>query len=118
MQFSVRDQQLLNRGIEAKHNLEEANKDLDSTVEQLLIKNAELEAYAHTIAHSLKTPLAASIRFLDILSNLNEDSLSKKQHRLAMQALRLCASEWTWPLMRRSIIWKRQIKASIPRLSN
>ncbi len=73
--------------IEAKHNLEEANKDLDSKVEQLEIKNAELEAYAHTIAHSLKTPLAASIRFLDILSNFNADSLSKKQHQLARQAL-------------------------------
>jgi len=53
----------------------------------LKIKNAELDAYAHTIAHSLKTPLAASIRFLDILSNFNADSLSKKQHQLARQAL-------------------------------
>jgi len=71
--------------IEAKHNLEEANKDLDSKVEQLEIKNAELEAYDHTIAHSLKTPLSASIRFLQILSDFKAGNLSEEQHQLVMQ---------------------------------
>jgi len=62
-------------------------KQLQAQRNELMIKNAELEAYAHTIAHSLKTPLAASIHFLDILSNFNADNLSEEQHRLARQAL-------------------------------
>jgi two-component system sensor histidine kinase/response regulator len=50
-------------------------------------RNAELQAYAHTIAHSLKTPLAASIRFLDILTDFNTENLTSEQHHLAKQAL-------------------------------
>ena len=72
--------------IEAKDYLEEANKDLNSTAEQLKFKNAELEAYDHTIAHSLKTPLSASIHFLQILSNFKADNLSQEQHQLVRQA--------------------------------
>ncbi len=72
--------------IEAKDYLEEANKDLNSTAEQLKFKNAELEAYDHTIAHSLKTPLSASIHFLQILSNFKADNLSTEQHQLVRQA--------------------------------
>ncbi len=72
--------------IEAKDYLEEANKDLNSTAKQLKFKNAELEAYDHTIAHSLKTPLSASIHFLQILSNFKADNLSQEQHQLVRQA--------------------------------
>ena len=71
--------------IEAKHYLEEANKDLDSTVERLNTKNAELEVYDRTIAHSLKTPLSASIHFLQILSKFKADNLSEEQHQLVRQ---------------------------------
>ncbi len=53
---------------------------------KMMIKNAELEAYDHTIAHSLKTPLAASIRFLHILSDFESDNLSEEQHRLVKLA--------------------------------
>jgi len=52
----------------------------------LAAKNAELEAYAHTIAHSLKTPLAASTRFLEILRKFRGDNLDDEQMHLLEQA--------------------------------
>jgi len=62
-------------------------KQLQAQRDELKLKNAELEAYDHTIAHSLKTPLSASIRFLEILSEFKADNLSQEQHQLVRQAL-------------------------------
>ena len=50
------------------------------------MKNAALEAYGHTIAHSLKTPLAAANRFLEILYKFKSDNLSDEQKHLLQQA--------------------------------
>jgi polar amino acid transport system substrate-binding protein len=50
-------------------------------------KNSELEAYNHTIAHGLKTSLAATGRFLEILTKFKADTLSEEQQHLAEQAL-------------------------------
>jgi PAS domain S-box-containing protein len=72
--------------LKTKQNLEEVNKDLDSKVELLGIKNTELEAYDHTIAHSLKTSLSASIHVLQILSNFNADNLNEEQIQLLRRA--------------------------------
>lgn len=52
----------------------------------LAAKNAELEAYAHTIAHSLKTPLAAANRFLEILVKYKSADLPQEQRQLVQQA--------------------------------
>jgi signal transduction histidine kinase len=65
------------------HNLQ---KELLSKSEDLALKNAELEAYAHTIAHSLKTPLAAASRFLEILHKFKADGLNAEQQHLVQQA--------------------------------
>jgi len=65
------------------HNLQ---KELLSKSEDLAQKNAELEAYAHTIAHSLKTPLAAASRFLEILDKFKSDDLTAEQRHLVQQA--------------------------------
>ncbi len=71
-----------------KHHLQLHNlqKELLSKGEDLAQKNAELEAYAHTIAHSLKTPLAAASRFLEILSRYKSDGMTEEQRHLARQA--------------------------------
>ena len=61
-------------------------KELLSKSEDLAQKNAELEAYAHTIAHSLKTPLAAASRFLEILHKFKSDGLTAEQRHLVQQA--------------------------------
>ncbi len=61
-------------------------KELLSKSEDLAQKNAELEAYAHTIAHSLKTPLAAASRFLEILDKFKSDGLTAEQRHLVRQA--------------------------------
>lgn len=65
------------------HNLQ---KELLSKGEDLAQKNAELEAYAHTIAHSLKTPLAAASRFLEILSKFKAEGMTAEQRHLVQQA--------------------------------
>lgn len=61
--------------------------ELFTKTQDLAQKNAELEAYGHTIAHSLKTPLAAATRFLEILGKYKADNLSAEQMHLVQQAL-------------------------------
>src|SRR4249920_2979558 len=65
------------------HRLQE---ELVSKSQDLALKNAELEAYGHTIAHSLKTPLAAANRFLEILYKFKAENLSDEQRHLVQQA--------------------------------
>jgi signal transduction histidine kinase len=65
------------------HRLQE---ELTAKGKDLAQKNAELEAYGHTIAHSLKTPLAAASRFLDILYKFKADNLTDEQRHLLQQA--------------------------------
>jgi len=66
--------------------LHRLQKELTFKTQELSLKNTELEAYAHTIAHSLKTPLAAATRFLEILSKFKADNLSEEQRHLLNQA--------------------------------
>jgi two-component system, sensor histidine kinase and response regulator len=66
------------------HRLQE---ELVSKSQDLALKNAELEAYGHTIAHSLKTPLAAANRFLEILYKFKSDNLSEEQRHLVHQSI-------------------------------
>jgi light-regulated signal transduction histidine kinase (bacteriophytochrome) len=61
-------------------------EELQAQHDELVIKNAELEAYDHTIAHGLKTPRSASIHFLVILANFKSNNLSEEQFQLANQA--------------------------------
>jgi len=58
---------------------------------ELMSKNAELEAYAHTIAHSLKTPLGAANRFLEILFKYKSADLNAEQRHLVQQAFEAMA---------------------------
>jgi len=58
---------------------------------ELVSKNAELEAYAHTIAHSLKTPLATANRFLEILHKYKSAELPPEQRQLVQQAFEAMA---------------------------
>ena len=64
----------------------DAEEQLANKNTQLNRQNAELDAYAHTIAHGLKTPLAATARFLEILSKFHNETMSKDQVHLAKQA--------------------------------
>jgi len=61
-------------------------KELRAKSDDLAQKNAELEAYAHTIAHSLKTPLAAAIRFLEILQKFKAEGLAAEQRDLLQKS--------------------------------
>jgi two-component system, sensor histidine kinase and response regulator len=81
----IQREELLAR-IQHHLQLHSLQKELLSKSEDLAQKNAELEAYAHTIAHSLKTPLAAAGRFLEILSKYKSDGLTDEQRHLAQQA--------------------------------
>jgi two-component system sensor histidine kinase/response regulator len=67
--------------------LHRLQRELTANSEELSLKNAELEAYGHTIAHSLKTPLAAATRFLEILYKFKSENLTDEQRHLLGQAL-------------------------------
>ena len=71
--------------------LHRLQRELVSKSEDLAAKNAELEAYAHTIAHSLKTPLAAANRFLEILFKYKSAELNAEQRHLVQQAFEAMA---------------------------
>jgi signal transduction histidine kinase len=75
--------------VRVRHQLQlhRLQHELFNKSQDLAQKNAELEAYGHTIAHSLKTPLAAATRFLEILSKYKADNLSQEQNHLVQQAL-------------------------------
>jgi DNA-binding response OmpR family regulator len=81
----IQREELLAR-IQHHLQLHRLQKELLSKSEDLAQKNAELEAYAHTIAHSLKTPLAAASRFLEILHKFKSDALTAEQRHLVQQA--------------------------------
>ncbi|MEO8005133.1 MAG: hybrid sensor histidine kinase/response regulator [Betaproteobacteria bacterium] len=81
----IQREELLAR-IQHHLQLHTLQKELLSKSEDLAQKNAELEAYAHTIAHSLKTPLAAASRFLEILQKFKSEGLNEDQRHLAQQA--------------------------------
>ena len=81
----IQREELLAR-IQHHLQLNRLQKELTVKSQDLALKNAELEAYAHTIAHSLKTPLAAAGRFLEILNKFKSESLSDEQRHLAQQA--------------------------------
>jgi signal transduction histidine kinase len=66
--------------------LSRLQKEITAKSQDLAQKNAELEAYGHTIAHSLKTPLAAANRFLEILCKFESQGLSAEQRHLTEQA--------------------------------
>ena len=67
--------------------LHRLQREFAAKTEELSLKNTELEAYGHTIAHSLKTPLAAATRFLEILYKFKSENLSDEQRHLLGQAL-------------------------------
>ena len=81
----IQREELLAR-IQHHLQLHRLQKELLSKSGDLAQKNAELEAYAHTIAHSLKTPLAAASRFLEILHKFKSDDLTAEQRHLVQQA--------------------------------
>jgi signal transduction histidine kinase len=55
--------------------------------EQLAAQNAELDAFAHTVAHDLKSPICVIIGFAEMLSN-DRENMSPKE---TSEALRLIA---------------------------
>jgi two-component system sensor histidine kinase/response regulator len=81
----IQREELLVR-IQHQVQLHSLQKELLAKSEDLAQMNAELEAYAHTIAHSLKTPLAAASRFLEILHKFKSEGLTAEQRHLAQQA--------------------------------
>lgn len=58
----------------AKEGVEKVNQELEMTImklaksnEQLVMSNSELEAFAHTVAHDLKTPLGSMVSFSEMI---------------------------------------------------
>jgi DNA-binding response OmpR family regulator len=87
----IQREELLAR-IQHHLQLSRLQKELTVKTQDLALKNAELEAYAHTIAHSLKTPLAAASRLLEILCKYEFKGLSDTQMRLAEHAYNALAT--------------------------
>jgi len=81
----IQREELLAR-IQHHLQLHTLQKELRAKSDDLAQKNAELEAYAHTIAHSLKTPLAAASRFLEILQKFKSDGLAAEQRDLLQKS--------------------------------
>jgi signal transduction histidine kinase len=63
-----------NRTLEQKveqrtHELSEANAQLQAYTQELELRNAELDAFAHTVAHDLKNPISALVGFSGLLES-------------------------------------------------
>lgn len=67
-----------------QNELKQANLQLQKSNEALAKSNKELDAFAHTVAHDLKTPLSTVVGFAGLLKNLigaaDEDYVRRKLH--------------------------------------
>jgi PAS domain S-box-containing protein len=64
---------------QAEDSLRQTNVELEAHVE-------ELDAFAHTVAHDLKTPLSSLLGYSDLLAN-DTARVSKENERFALQAI-------------------------------
>jgi signal transduction histidine kinase len=64
--------------------LSSSNADLETSNLALGQSNAELEAFAHTVAHDLKNPLSLIIGFTELLV-LDQDTMEAEQRRELLQ---------------------------------
>ncbi len=63
--------------------LEEAKEALTRYADELEVRNAELDAFAHTVAHDLKTPISVIVGYAEMLQEFSEQlSIEKKQTQL------------------------------------
>ncbi len=62
----------------ADESLQQLNKDLESTVQELNRSNQEIEEFAHIIAHDLKAPLRTIGTFSDLILRDYGDRLDKQ----------------------------------------
>ena len=67
--------------------LQRANRDLARRVEEVEAHNAELDAFAHTVAHDLKNPVGAVLGYAELLQN-DGTNLSPLQLECAQRLVR------------------------------
>lgn len=58
---------------------------LRQQTEELQARNEELDAFAHTVAHDLKTPLSVMVGYMDVL--LEEGACSEEEQRTMIKAV-------------------------------
>lgn len=62
-----------------RRQVERATADLQRQAEQLQAQNAELDAYAHSVAHDLKNPLATVLGMSTLLRNVGASMPAERQ---------------------------------------
>ena len=70
-----------------RRQLQQANKDLEQKLDELQARNAELDAFAHTVAHDLKNPLSTILGFAHLLAQRPE--MFESQAEMAKEAGRI-----------------------------
>ena len=70
-----------------RRQLQQANKDLEQKLDELQARNAELDAFAHTVAHDLKNPLSTVLGFAHLLAQRPE--MFESQDEMAKEAGRI-----------------------------
>lgn len=71
---------------EAHARIQSMNRELERDLEEIGIRNMELDAFNHMVAHDLKNPLSIIISFSDLLMDEN-DPLAVESSRQAVQAI-------------------------------
>lgn len=67
--------------------LQQANRDLARRVDEVEARNAELDAFAHTVAHDLKNPVGAVLGFAELLQ-VDTAALSPRQVECTQRIVR------------------------------
>jgi two-component system sensor histidine kinase/response regulator len=76
---------------DARRNLQLSQEQLCEQIADLQAHNLELEAYAHTVAHNLKNPLAVLVVTSDLITDVPD--LTRKELREYLQQIRSIAYE-------------------------
>jgi PAS domain S-box-containing protein len=75
----IRQARLYKRAQKEIAERERAQAALHQRTIELEAQNAELDAFAHTVAHDLKNPLSSIMGYADLLTDLTEDGISVAQ---------------------------------------
>lgn len=72
----------------AEETLRENEEALRRYAEQLATQNAELDAFAHTVAHDLKNPIGLIVGYSELLQEQEQEwSLTSEQRQMALQVI-------------------------------
>lgn len=69
-----------------QHQLQQANRQLAQRLEEVEVRNRDLDSFAHTVAHDLRTPINVILGYTDLLLG-SRDALTEEDVQRSLEAI-------------------------------